>query len=265
MKKEMAFLLKKMSDPILQKADVISWGAPIPSFGKLTTAKVATVGLNPSNREFVDVKGHELEGTNRRFHTLKSLGLDTWDSIEQKHLDLIIEVCFEYFNRNPYDAWFKKLDNLISGSGKSYYFPSHSACHLDLIPFATFKKWTELDSTKKSELLDVSSDFLGMLLNNSDVETMVLNGQTVVDSLQKMSKVELSKTYMEDWTLPRANSGGVSGYAYKGQINDIGNVKLNRPIRVLGYNHNIQSSFGVTKNVQISIRNWFSTELTLIK
>ena len=37
-------------------SNVIPWACPIPSFGDFTRARVATLGLNPSNREFVDEK-----------------------------------------------------------------------------------------------------------------------------------------------------------------------------------------------------------------
>jgi hypothetical protein len=43
-------------------SNVIPWACPIPSFGDLTRARVATLGLNPSNREFVDERGNELDG-----------------------------------------------------------------------------------------------------------------------------------------------------------------------------------------------------------
>ncbi len=140
MVQELLYLLKRLNNPLSIGSDIITWGSPIPSFGNFSHAKIATVGLNPSNREFVDGLGIELKGSNRRFHSLNSLGLTRWDDIEQRHLKVIAESCQEYFNRNPYDNWFKKLDNLISGTAISYYFPSSQACHLDLIPFATSTK-----------------------------------------------------------------------------------------------------------------------------
>jgi hypothetical protein len=35
-------------------------------------------------------------------------------------------------------------------------------------------------------------------------------------------------------------------------------IDLGRPVLVLGYNHNIQSSFGVTAKVKCAIRKWFA-------
>lgn len=255
---ELVNLVERLSDPKLRKAEVITWGCPILSFGNLSNSKIATLGLNPSNREFVDEKGKELKGHKRRFHTLDSLGLKKWSEADERHIDLIAELCDEYFFRNPYDGWFKKLDYLISGTSMSYYFPSGEACHLDLIPYATSCKWTDLSLEQRSLLLQLAGDTLGLILRQSPVKILILNGQTVVDHLQKVSNIQLRKTHMPSWTLPRKGTEGVAGYSYVGQINQIAGVKLNQPIAVLGYNHNIQSSFGVTSQVQSSIRAWIS-------
>ena len=70
-------LLDRMDSAALAGTSVIKWSAPVPSFGDLSSSLVATVGLNPSNREFVDDSGQELCDTDRRFHTLGSLGLES--------------------------------------------------------------------------------------------------------------------------------------------------------------------------------------------
>ncbi len=261
MNPEFIDLIKLMCFNELDEVDIISWGSPIPSFGNLLSAKIATVGLNPSNREFVDVVGDELNGPNRRFHTLNSLGLREWRYAKPKHYESIIDYCFNYFNRNPYDGWFKKLDNLISGTSFSYYFPSGYACHLDLIPYATFTKWAYLSPLQQKKLLEFSSDYLGLLLNQSEISTLILNGQTVVNNLERMSGGEFDKVEMRDWALPRKSLDDVQGFSYRGYVTRVGNILLNRPIEILGYNHNIQSSFGVTKGVQLSIRKWISESI----
>lgn len=258
MNQELLYLVKKLNHPSCKESDVITWGSPVPLFGNLSFAKIATVGLNPSSREFVDESGKELRGSNRRFQTLNSLGLAQWDDIEQRHLKKIADSCQEYFNRNPYDVWFKKLDNLISGTSMSYYFPSSQACHLDLIPFATSTKWTGLSTAQKNKLLKISGDSLATLLNNSSIKLLILNGSSVVANLQKLSNEKFEKTQMPNWNLKRKGTNEVEGYAYQGIISSFSNINLRNKIYVLGYNHNIQSSFGVTSKVQLSIRNWIS-------
>src|SRR6266700_2791620 len=108
-------LIDRLDSSAMSGTDVIPWGAPVPSFGDLSLARVATLGLNPSNREFVDDGGDELQGPNRRFHTLNSLGLRRWSEVNARHLLLILDSCRTYFLGNPYDRWFKRLDYVIAG------------------------------------------------------------------------------------------------------------------------------------------------------
>src|SRR5256885_16941618 len=130
-------MIDRLDRPDRSGTDVIRLGCPVPSFGDLSSSGVATLGLNPSNREFMDELGEELEGTFRRFHTLNSLGLASWSDVDSRHLRLILESCRTYFLGNPYDRWFKRLDQVVSGTQASFYDVSRQACHLDLIPYAT--------------------------------------------------------------------------------------------------------------------------------
>lgn len=233
------------------RGSVIPWGSPIPSFGDLTTARVATLGLNPSNREFVDIRGKELSGTSRRFHTLRSLGLRRWKDASSHDADLIVDSCRAYFAKNPYDGWFRRLDHVLSNAGVSYY-ASGGACHLDLVPYATARKWTSLRSRERSALLRASGDVLGVLLRDSDVRVLVLNGSAVVKNFERVAGCRLKRTRRQDWMLPH----GVGGWAYHGRVKGLAKVALAREVLVIGFNHNIQSSFGVTRDVVSSIGRW---------
>lgn len=252
-------LLERLDNKALSKAKVIPWSSPIPSFGDLASSSIATLGLNPSNREFVDIKGKELDGDLRRFHTLKSLGLRKWTEANTTHHKLILESCSRYFYQNPYDGWFKGLDKIISGTNASYYDTSTKACHLDLIPYATACKWTELTSEQRTFLLNFAGDTLGLLLKDSPVRLLILNGQTVIENLQRITGVNFEKDTISDWTLPRKTGNGVKGISYRGTIKEVAGVRLNRKVHILGFNHNIQSSFGVTAQVKTAIRNWVTT------
>jgi hypothetical protein len=240
----------------MPKDTVIPWSCPVPSFGDPSKSSLATLGLNPSNREFVDVSGRELEGERRRFHTLKSLGIKSWLDADDFHADMILKSCNDYFHVNPYDGWFKSLDHLLSKSGVSYYGMYANACHLDLIPYATAAKWTQLSRYQRTSLLTAAGDALGMLLRDSTIETLVLNGTSVVDNFEEITGVQLVKRKMPSWSLPRNQSSDVPGYSYTGHISSISGIELTRKICVLGFNHNIQSSFGVTTKVKENIRDW---------
>lgn len=235
--------------------DVIRWGAPVPAFGDLSRAKVATLGLNPSNREFVDDNGGELSGPRRRFHTLHSLGLKSWSEVDARHLRLILDSCRTYFLANPYDRWFKRLDQVIAGTKASFY-DFGFACHLDLIPYATARKWTSLTFRQRTSLLTVAADTLALLLRDSNVKLLILNGRSVVDQFEEVTSVRLDRCEMHEWTLQRRHRPNVVGFGYKGFVNSIGGIALPHDILVLGYNHNIQSSFGITADVVAAIQAW---------
>jgi len=256
MNKALITLIERLENPDLVENNVIPWSSPIPSFGDLSKSKVATLGLNPSNREFVDNKGKELDGTIRRFHTLKSLKIKRWSEVNDSHIQLIANSCEEYFNRNPYDGWFKSLDSIISGTRASYYDTTIKACHLDLVPYATACKWTELTPKQRSLLLDIAGDTLALLLKDSPIRLLILNGVTVVNNLEKITGLTFEKRVIPSWTLPRKDTDGVKGYSYRGKITEIHGIKLKQSVSILGFNHNIQSSFGVTNEVKKSIRHW---------
>ena len=252
----LATLINRLATPAMSGTDIIHWGAPVPSFGDLSGATVATLGLNPSNREFVDDRGGDLLGPQRRFHTLNSLGLRSWLDAHAHHLQLILDSCRSYFLGNPYDRWFKRLDYVISGVGASYYYPSGSACHLDLIPYATARKWTDLTFRQRSSLLSVAADSLALLLRESPVRLLVLNGRSVVEQFQEVAGVRLERVEMTPWTLHRRRKPDVEGIGYSAYVTTLCGVRLSRPLLVLGYNHNIQSSFGVSTRAVTAIRDW---------
>ncbi|MCO2122858.1 hypothetical protein FA398_28240 [Pseudomonas aeruginosa] len=260
MRKIIIELIDLLRDQRLLASDVVPWAAPIPSFGDPSLAAVATLGLNPSNKEFVDNQNQEIQGGERRFHTLNSLGLEKWEQISEGHIKLIEESCREYFSRNPYNTWFKSLDLLISGTSKSYYNKLFHAVHLDLIPFATHTKWAALTSAQKRALLDASSNTLEQIMKGTPIRVLVLNGKTVVERFEGMIGRKLNMQNIPDWDLKRNNIASVKGFSYQGVINRISDVSLDNPILVLGFNHNIQSSYGVTSKVRASIRDWIAKQ-----
>lgn len=256
MKDTLFAVLERFEQPDLRAADVIPWGSPVLSFGDPDRARIATLGLNPSNREFVDENGIELAPRMRRFHTLSSLGIRRWSDVATMHVNRILDSFRSYFRTNPYDRWFRVLDQLLSATSLSFYHPVRHACHLDLVPFATSRKWTELSSAQRAILLRTSGDTLGLLLRDSPIDVLVLNGRTVVETLQELTGVSFDAQQIPRWSLPRRRGAGVKGIAYKGWISRVGGVDLHRPVHVLGFNHNLQSSFGVTTAVKAEIREW---------
>lgn len=252
----LATFIDRLSANAARDSDVIGWGCPVPAFGDPTISRVASLGLNPSNREFVDENGDELSGSARRFHTLRSLGLSAWDHAHADHLDRILHACQSYFSCNPYDRWFRRLDRVVSSTGSSFYDTTSPACHLDLIPYATGQKWTALSGKQRAGLMRLAGDGLGFLLQCSAVRVLVLNGQTVVSHFQHATGIVLERQPMEEWSLPRNSGDHVSGFAYQGHVDVVSGYPLPHELLVLGFNHNLQSSYGVTAAVVESIRFW---------
>lgn len=249
-------LIDRLDSDAVSGTNVIRWGCPVPSFGDLSKSRVATVGINPSNREFMDEFGKELQGVSRRLHTLQSLGLNSWSDADARHLYLILESCRAYFLGNPYDRWFKRLDQIVAGANASYYNTLKRACHIDLVPYATEQKWTELTMHQRSSLLSIAGDTIGLLLRDSPVRILILNGRSVVEQFEEICSIHLDRQEMPSWSLPRRSKPDVAGIAYKGLVDTLSGIPLGRRVLVVGHNHNIQSSFGVTARVIWKIRDW---------
>ena len=254
-------VLKLRDDATDETLSVIPWSSPVPFFGDITQAVVATLAVNPSNLEFTNKDGEALSDAKRRLETLQSLGIAKWSTAKAGHFKQINESMIRYFETNPYNTWFKHLEQLLAGANVSYYGNSELfAAHVDLIPFATSIKWTGLSKIQKEHLLELYSNPLAELLKNSPVKCLVLNGKTVVETLQELAATEFKKRSVAAWNLPRKNRD-VRGYSLEGLVSGIGGTALGKEIKILGFNHNIQSSFGVTSEVKTNIGNWLARKL----
>ena len=252
-------LIDRIDSSHLSDYGVIPWSAPVPFFGDIETAELATVGINPSNREFLDAAGGELDGEQRRLPTLRSLGLKSWGEFDTDHLRVIIDTCRRYFRNRPYDRWFSVLERVLAGTNATFYGLHPTACHLDIVPYATHHKWTGLMSHQRRALLENSTDALGLLLRESDIQLLVLNGRSVLNYFSEISDSELTPCLMPRWQLARNGLKPLIGVAYLGEVRGLGHVDLGRRVKVVGYNHNLQSSFGVTRDVVDEVASWLGS------
>ena len=237
---------------------VIPWACPVPYFGSALSAEVATVGINPSNLEFVDNRGRELEGFARRLPTLRSLGLSCWGEADSQHLRQIIASCDHYFENKPYVRWFGVLERVLGPAGYTYFGSEPTACHLDLFAFATRYKWSSLRLQERRKLLDSTSEVLALLISIIPARILVLNGKSVVQAFESLAQCSLEPMPVRSWDLPRA-ADAVSGFAYVGSVSDVAGIPLGRSMTVAGFNHNLQSSFGVTSIVIEEIGDWLAS------
>jgi len=79
--------------------------------------------------------------------------------------------------------------------------------------------------------------------------------------LSAVSDLKITSEDMAEWSIHQKHGHTVKGIAYSGHLKSIGPVLLRRPIRVLGYNLNLQSSFGVSVDVRSNLRNWITQQL----
>lgn len=228
-------------------AQVVVSSTPVVAFGDPSVATVATLGINPSRREFVDKEAVLLDGASRRLSTLVSLGAESCASLTDQQARKVIDDCARYFDadRNPYGQWFNPLDRLIrSGTGASYY--DGSACHLDLVQWATDPVWGGLDETVKQELLVDGLPHLRALLNFGSTELVLLNGRAVLAQVGEVGLVDLTQC----GTMPL---GDRTCSLYLGESDGI---------RYVGWSTNLQSSFGVSNEFKERLAEWIADAIS---
>ena len=137
---------------------VVPGSTPVVAFGEVRKAMVATLGWNPSKVEFLDRNGKELAGAERRLETLSSLGESNLSSASPDAIRRVFEGCNDYFHRCPYRKWFDVLEKILRPLGASYY--TGTACHLDLVQWATDPTWGKLRGDLKKNLVEADLSFL---------------------------------------------------------------------------------------------------------
>lgn len=171
---------------------VISGSTPVISFGDFTSAKVATLGINPSCKEFLSGKTF-LKTGKKRLVDYDSLGLKRNEKVKPEHVDAIWLGCKNYFSAsaNPYMVWFGQLDQIIRQAGFSYL--DGSACHLDLVQWATNPVWGNLSKREQSGLLAADLDFFLWQSEMPNIQLRLLNGRTAINSFMEFTEFKLQK------------------------------------------------------------------------
>ncbi len=214
---------------------VVRGSTPVVSFGNAQSASVATLGLNPSRIEFVDSKGVLLEGQERRLATHSSLGIADLSHASQEAVLCVLGDCNTYFQRRPYWRWFKPLEQILNACGRSYC--DGSACHLDLVQWATDPTWSKLKPAVRKRLIADDAQFLAnQLQRNERLWLLLVNGMGAVQALIDSTGTQLEKVE------------SIMGYGRQQTHLFTGRV-FNR-VQVVGWNTNIQGSFGVSNKLR---------------
>jgi len=224
------YVIDRLRRDPMPGCSIVGSSTPVIAFGDLFSSRAATLGLNPSSLEFLDGNGNLLTGNERRLATLESLGLSRLSEMTSRQVQTVVDECASYFERNPYRQWFNQLEPMLNAVGASY--ANRTACHLDLVQWATDPKWGSLDSATRRSILNEDVLFLAEQLKHEGIRYLLLNGQSVIRHFCRMFDVQLR----DDVTL--TEDGHVATRIVRGTL-------LGR-IQVIGWSTNIQSSFGVT-------------------
>lgn len=232
------YIEQRIRRPSPDNSCVVPGTTPVVAFGNARKSTVATLGLNPSRKEFLDDSGHELSGSERRLATHKSLGLSDLTNASTKAVEQVLHDCDSYFQCNPYWSWFGQLEKVLQQCGASY--KDDSACHLDLVQWATDPTWNNLRPAKlKNQLIDADAEFLKAQLTNENITLLIVNGSGVVEQLhRKLGAILREVDHIDGMWQHRVRF--CAG-------------KLFDQVRVISWNVNLQSSQGVSNELRLEI------------
>jgi hypothetical protein len=227
---------------------VVNGSTPVVSFGDFRHVRVATLGINPSNLEFVDAKGNLLQEEKRRLATLPSLESESLGSLTDSQVEIVIDESNRYFDVNPY-RWFKKLDEVIKpGLGVSYF--DGSLCHLDLCQWATEKKWGKLDTRTRNILLEDGLPHLRNQLTKSNISLVVVNGKSGWDHVKKSGMGTPKVIDIKNYGAKKTSCKMLE--------------MIFENVRFVGWTANIQTPYGAGSKIFLAeLATWLSTHIDM--
>lgn len=158
---------------------------PVLFFGDILTARVATVGLNPSDQEYLAADGAMLHGDRQRLATLASLGAGSRLHLTDAQCDSAIETMRKYHAPGkPVYGWFRPLTRVLAGLGAGY--ADGSAVHLDLVQEATRPTWSGLDGEEKEVLRARDAEFLAWQIREFPIDIVLCTSRLVSDLVRDM-------------------------------------------------------------------------------
>jgi hypothetical protein len=187
LKNEMLDFIKQ---GIPQGLDIVEQSIPVLFFGNLVNAEHATISINPSNIEFVQQNGELLlpkdsgveKNKTKRFIERSCFGCADTDPLDKDQAEQVYASLLAYFQpeNNPYDKWFKPLNQLLEGIGVSFY--DNSLVHLDMTPWATKKKYSGLTPEEKTALLNYS--WAKKILQAGKIKCLFVNGRAAMNHVE---------------------------------------------------------------------------------
>jgi hypothetical protein len=165
---------------------------PVLFFGDLFKAEMATVGLNPSDQEYLSRDGALLRGRAQRFATLESLGArDRFSLTDDQCAEAVRWMRHYYDAGKPVYGWFAGLTRVVRGFGAS--FVDGTAAHLDLVQDATSPVWSALPESAQAALLEQDLPFLEWQLRAFPLRAVICTGKTVGVHVRRLLGVKVAE------------------------------------------------------------------------
>jgi len=165
---------------------------PVLFFGDLPSAEVASVGLSPSDQEYLSKSGTMLAGPAQRFATLESLGGEDRVSLSDDQCAEAVEAMRNYYEPSkPVYGWFNALSRVLEGFGAS--FGDRTAVHLDLVQESTSPVWSELGAAEREALLLQDLPFLEWEIRAFPPRAVICAGKTVSVNVRRQLDVEVEE------------------------------------------------------------------------
>ncbi|MDR0837330.1 MAG: hypothetical protein LBM94_03825 [Propionibacteriaceae bacterium] len=240
------YVIERVTERPPTALGVVAGSTPVVAFGDMFKATVATLGLNSSKGEFLNRDGSWLSEGERRLATLKSLSATEGVPLTQTQASQVVEECVTYFqaDHNPYWLWFKPLNVLLEDAETQTSYSAGTACHLDLVQWATDPVWSGLGRSIQEQLIRQDKNFLVSQLRNGHIRTVLLNGKAVVDQAPRLGV---------SWSEQRKVT-----LAGKGCVISVGDAA---GVRFIGWSTNLQSSFGVSNEFKSELARLIAREL----
>lgn len=169
--------VRRLLQSVPKDSRVLKGSTPVLFFGKPKERGIATVSLNPSGNEFCK-DGVFLKGASQRFLTCDG-------NLSEDQCAEAICLCENYFRNNPYRQWFNWLETgALTSVGASFY--DASACHLDIVQWATQPVWGDLSPAEKNQLIAEDRWFFQEMVNQFRFKLLLLNGRTTFEAFRKV-------------------------------------------------------------------------------
>jgi uracil-DNA glycosylase len=221
---------------------------PVLFFGDLPSAEIATVGLNPSDQEYLTKGGAPLVGPAQRFATLESLDARDRASLTEEQCAEAVEWMRAYYEPGkPVYGWFNALTRVVEGFGAS--FRKRSAAHLDLIQESTSPVWSELAPDEREALLEQDLPFLEWEIRAFPLTAVICTGKTVSVHVRR----QLGVVVDEEGTLARIRWW-------------VGHADVNgRSVSFAGWNYPLARATGLGREGETALGELFAEKLERTK